>query len=121
LCKLAFKIIHFMTIILQAWQKNLSECHMTVSFMPRDVATHWNSTFDMLEYALKHWRAVNVVTQQHEPGLRKFELSYNEWLVILKHATLFFSCSMQNLATVIPAMDHIDKQLTMYACNKKYL
>ncbi|KIK72755.1 hypothetical protein PAXRUDRAFT_43783, partial [Paxillus rubicundulus Ve08.2h10] len=116
--KLAFKIIHSTTIVLPAWQKILSELRMTVSFMPRDVATCWNSTFDMLEYALKHQRAVDVVTQQRELGLRKFELSDNEWLVveqlysILKDATLFFSRSTPNLATVIPAMDHIDQQLT---------
>ena len=30
---------------------------------------------------------------------------------ILKHATLFFSHSMPNLSTVIPAMDHIDAHL----------
>jgi hypothetical protein len=128
---------------------------MTVSFMPRDVATRWNSTFDMLEYALKHRKAVDVVTQQRELGLRKFELSDDEWLVveqlysvlkvrpcscfvskyykhkqlpcllglhqILKDATLFFSRSTPNLATVIPAMDHIDQQLTTYARDKKYL
>ncbi|KIK72440.1 hypothetical protein PAXRUDRAFT_180663, partial [Paxillus rubicundulus Ve08.2h10] len=127
LCKLAFKIIHSMTIVLPARQKILSELRMTVSFMPRDVATRWNLTFDMLEYALKHRRAVDVVTQQHELGLRKFELSDNEWLVIeqlysiLKDATLFFSRSTPNLATVIPAMDHIDQQLTTYAHDKKYL
>ncbi|KIK78663.1 hypothetical protein PAXRUDRAFT_163375 [Paxillus rubicundulus Ve08.2h10] len=56
-----------------------------------------------------------------ELGLRKFELLDNEWLVILKDAPLFFSCSTPNLATVIPVMDHIDQQLTTYTCNKKYL
>jgi hypothetical protein len=30
---------------------------------------------------------------------------------IFKDATLFFSCSTPNLATVIPAMDHIDEML----------
>ncbi|KIK31888.1 hypothetical protein CY34DRAFT_31842, partial [Suillus luteus UH-Slu-Lm8-n1] len=34
---------------------------------------------------------------------------------ILKDATLFFSCSTPNLATVIPAMDLIDKKLTTYS------
>ena len=31
---------------------------------------------------------------------------------ILKHVTLFFSRSTPNLATIIPAMDVIDEQLT---------
>jgi len=30
---------------------------------------------------------------------------------IFKDVTLFFSCSMPNLATVIPVMDHIDMYL----------
>ncbi|KAG2109333.1 uncharacterized protein F5147DRAFT_561352, partial [Suillus discolor] len=40
---------------------------------------------------------------------------------ILKDATLYFSRATPNLATVIPAMDHIDKMLMSYLCNKKYL
>jgi hypothetical protein len=37
---------------------------------------------------------------------------------ILKHATLFFSRSTPNLATVIPAMDVIDEQLTNDSLNR---
>ncbi|KAG1899503.1 uncharacterized protein F5891DRAFT_981032 [Suillus fuscotomentosus] len=41
---------------------------------------------------------------------------------ILKDATLYFSrATPTNLATVIPAMDHVDKMLMSYSCNKKYL
>ncbi|KIK73466.1 hypothetical protein PAXRUDRAFT_122955, partial [Paxillus rubicundulus Ve08.2h10] len=42
-------------------------------------------------------------------------------LKILKDFTLLFSHSMPNLATVIPAMDHTDKHITTYACDKSYL
>ncbi|KAJ8585007.1 hypothetical protein M405DRAFT_689425, partial [Rhizopogon salebrosus TDB-379] len=42
-------------------------------------------------------------------------------LQILKDATLYFSRATPNLATVIPAMDHVDKMLTSYSRNKKYL
>ncbi|KAG1726197.1 uncharacterized protein EDB91DRAFT_1009486, partial [Suillus paluster] len=41
-------------------------------------------------------------------------------LKILKDATLFFSCSTPNLATVIPTMDIIDEQMTIYSHNKKF-
>ncbi|KAG1718885.1 uncharacterized protein EDB91DRAFT_1007065, partial [Suillus paluster] len=40
---------------------------------------------------------------------------------ILKHATMFFSCSMPNLAMVIPAMDHIDTTFTNCIINKARL
>ena len=36
---------------------------------------------------------------------------------ILKHVTLFFSRSTPNLATIIPVMDVIDKQLTNDSLN----
>ena len=42
-------------------------------------------------------------------------------LQILKDATLYFSRATPNLATVIPAMDHVDNMLTSYSRNKKYL
>ena len=50
--------------------------------MPRDVTTCWNLTFDLLEYALKHRKAINLVTQQRELGLRKFEMTDHEWMVV---------------------------------------
>ena len=50
--------------------------------MPRDVVTRWNSTFDLLEYALKHRKAVKLLTQRHELGLRKFKLADDEWVII---------------------------------------
>ncbi|KAF9487257.1 hypothetical protein BDN71DRAFT_1358115, partial [Pleurotus eryngii] len=41
-------------------------------------------------------------------------------LQVLKHATLFFSRETPNLATVIPAMDHIDQSLATVSINIKY-
>ncbi|KAG2114234.1 uncharacterized protein F5147DRAFT_555513, partial [Suillus discolor] len=82
---------------------------------------------------------------------RKYELEDNEWVIlqqlrdilkvctlcltlwriclcyivcscwILKDATLYFLCATPNLATVIPAMDHVDKMLMSYSHNKIYL
>jgi hypothetical protein len=39
---------------------------------------------------------------------------------VFKDASLFFSHSTPNLATVIPAMDHIDQKLTTDALNPRY-
>lgn len=118
------------------------ESKKAVTLMPRDVATRWNSTFNLLSYALDHRKAVDTVTQRRDLGLRKFELGEEEWELldqlcavlkvssnhistsgvdrtyvtcdtqILKDATLFFSRATPNLATTIPAMDHIDQVLT---------
>ncbi|KIM51313.1 hypothetical protein SCLCIDRAFT_74858, partial [Scleroderma citrinum Foug A] len=69
LCKVAFKIVHLTTKVLPAWKEILSDLRFTISLMPRDVATRWNSTFNLLEYALKHRKAVELLTQRHELGL----------------------------------------------------
>ena len=55
---------------------------MTVTLMPRDVATRWNSTLDLLEYALEHRKAIVLVTQWCELGLRDLELTDEEWTII---------------------------------------
>ena len=61
--------------------------------MLRDVAMRWNSTFDLLEYALKHRKAINLVTQQCELGLRQFDLTDPEGMVVEQlHSVLNVSC-----------------------------
>ncbi|KAG2756746.1 hypothetical protein P692DRAFT_20714747, partial [Suillus brevipes Sb2] len=128
--KLGFKIIHLTTKLLPAWHEILERLGMNVTTLPRDVSTCWNSTFDMIQCALSHREAIDAVTQQRDLGLRHLELTDQEWeiagqlrdvLKILKDATLFFSRSTPNLATVIPAMDLIDEKLTTYSQNHRFL
>ena len=57
----------------------MNDLRMKITCMLRDIATWWNSLFDLLEYTLKHRKAIDLVTQQHELGMRDFELSDNEW------------------------------------------
>ena len=65
---------------------------MDVRLMPRDVATWWNSTFDMLQYALEHRQAIDLVTQRHELGLQRFELTDDEWKVIQQLCDVLKAC-----------------------------
>lgn len=55
---------------------------MSIMNIPWDVATQWNSTFDMLNYTLKYWQVVNQVTQQRDLGLHKYEMLDEEWQVV---------------------------------------
>ncbi|KAF8547112.1 hypothetical protein OG21DRAFT_1425432, partial [Imleria badia] len=125
--KLGYKIIHATTILLPAWREIFEKLKLKLTYLLQDVATRWNSTFNMLDYALQHLDTVDGITQKQELGLRKFELSDEEWTVVeqlhmvLKDATLFFSRATPNLATVILAMDHINHQLQMFAQDQKYL
>jgi len=88
----------------------------------------------MLVFALKYQEAIDEISGDRD--MRKYELSEEEWElcqqlcdVLGVHCTghlpfwpftfsphiqgcdAFLSCSMPNLATVIPAMDHIDVHL----------
>ena len=61
--------------------------------MPRDVATRWNSTFDMLAFAVKYRSAINDITAEKNANLRKYELDNDEWLIALQlHDTLKVCC-----------------------------
>ena len=46
--------------------------------MPRDVATRWNSTFDMLEFTIKYQQAIDAINGECELNLRNFELTEEE-------------------------------------------
>ena len=52
--------------------------------MPRDVATRWNSTYDMLEFAVEYRSALDSITGNRDMKLRRYELSGEEW-DIAKH------------------------------------
>ena len=110
--------------------------------MPRDVTTRWNSTYDMVEFAIEYRAAIDSMTAARDLDLRKYELIPEEWKIalelrdmlkvgvcnfahmysrnaestqIFKDTTLYFSRRTPNLATVIPTMDHINKFLATAA------
>jgi hypothetical protein len=47
--------------------------------MPWDVSTRWNSTFDMLEFAIQYRVAIDAMTAVRGFDLRKYELAPAEW------------------------------------------
>jgi hypothetical protein len=49
--------------------------------MPRDVSTRWNSTSDMLDFAISYREAIDALTANHLLKLRRFELDNEEWEV----------------------------------------
>jgi hypothetical protein len=49
--------------------------------MPRDVVTRWNSTFNMLKFALEYRQAIDVITADQDVELWAFELSEAEWKI----------------------------------------
>ncbi len=47
--------------------------------MPHDVRTCWNSTFDMLDFALLYRVAINAITDKARLGLINLALDDDEW------------------------------------------
>ena len=57
--------------------------------MPRDVTTRWNSTFDMLAFAVQYRSAIENITGDKSANLRKYELDEAEWNIASQlHSTL---------------------------------
>ena len=44
--------------------------------------TRWNSTFDMLDFAVKYRPAIDTMTAGRDLGLRNYELDQAEWKII---------------------------------------
>jgi hypothetical protein len=49
--------------------------------MPRDVSTRWNSTYEMLNFALEHQEALTKMTADKDNGLQAYEMTRKEWLL----------------------------------------
>lgn len=77
-------MINSTTILLPAWYDALASLKLPRHNMPRDVQTRWNLTYDMLRFALKYEKAVMIMTQTRELGLRGYELSPEEWVLALQ-------------------------------------
>ena len=52
--------------------------------MPRDVTTRWNSTYDMLEFAVEYREALDSITGNQRMKLRQYELSEEDWEIATK-------------------------------------
>lgn len=79
---LSFKIINSSTKLLPAWKAVCAEKNLPVRLLPRDVRTRWNSTYDMLNFAIEYHDVVNQMTMRPENGLRAYELTAEAWTVL---------------------------------------
>jgi hypothetical protein len=61
--------------------------------MPRDVRTRWNSTYDMLEFAVEHREAIDLITGNQKMKLRQYELTEEDWTITQKLCDVLKVCS----------------------------
>ena len=52
--------------------------------MPCDVSTRWNSTYDMLCFAIEYQAALDTITGERDMKLREYELTAAEWVIAIQ-------------------------------------
>ena len=72
------------TIILPQWFTTLEDLDLGQRMMPRDVTTRWNSTYDMLEFAVEYREGIDSITGNLKMKLRQYELSEEDWEIATK-------------------------------------
>jgi hypothetical protein len=94
--KLAYKIVNSSTLLLPAWRTLLEQLKMADRLMPRDVRTRWNSTYAMLEFAVRYRKPLDLLSGERENGLRDFEMSEAEWKLAgqLRDVLKVWSCAV---------------------------
>jgi hypothetical protein len=60
----------------------MQELEMVEKLMPRDVKTRWNSTFAMLDFAIRYRRLLDQLSSERANGLRDLERKENEWKIV---------------------------------------
>ena len=80
------------TIVLPKWYEVLDTLSLKPRMMPRDVSTRWNSTFDMVSFAIEYRPALDIMTADRDMNLRKFELSKREWGMVTELCEVLEVC-----------------------------
>jgi hypothetical protein len=60
--------------------------------IPRDVVTRWNSTHDMMVFALEYRKPIDAITADKSLKLRKFELDNEGWSIIEQLVSVLQVC-----------------------------
>ena len=69
--------------------------------MPRDVATRWNSTYDMLVFALEYCTVIDEISTDKD--MRKYELDKEEWELVQQLCNALEVCWARCQCLPIPA------------------
>ncbi|KAF5338266.1 hypothetical protein D9611_014612 [Ephemerocybe angulata] len=126
--KLAYAIKNSPTIILPKWFSIIRELadmepekrkKLSLRMMPRDVATRWNSTYDMVKFCWIYRKAIDRITEMRQLDLRKYEISEDEdeWNIVKELRDNLKVISSPFNPYVIPAMDEMHRDLKASVAN----
>jgi hypothetical protein len=77
------------------------ELKLDARMMPRDVSTRWNSTYDMLKFALDYRNALDTIAGERDMKLRKYELNDAEWAIATQLQNVLEVCMLLFTTTVL--------------------
>ena len=60
----------------------LQDLKVAEHMIPCNVSTRWNSTFNMLDFAVEHITAIDTITGDREMKLRQYELNEDDWEMV---------------------------------------
>ena len=66
-----------------------------------DVSTRWNSTYDMVKFAIEYHDALDIMMADHDMNLRKFELSKKEWGMVTELCEVLQVCFNISFSLII--------------------
>ena len=87
--------------MLPRWYKILDEIKHHARIMPRDIATQWNSTYDMLVFAIEYCKALDIITSERNMKLCSYELSPEEWDIATHLCDVLKVCGISNLQLLV--------------------
>lgn len=80
--QLSFTVIHSTTLTLLAQQIICTQLRLKSHLISCDIITWWNSTYDMMKFALEYQKPINTIITNKELKLRKYELDNNNWRIV---------------------------------------
>jgi hypothetical protein len=80
--KLAYAIKNSSTLALLEWFHILDDLSLDACMILHDVHTHWNATYNMLDFAYDYKEAINQITDRCKMKLQDYEIELHEWDII---------------------------------------
>jgi hypothetical protein len=99
LCKFSYAVKNSSTILLPQWFLTLKDLKLSEHIMPWDVTTRWNSTFNMLDFAIEYRKALQLTTSDLNLNLRQYELSREEWALARQLRDVLKVCNIYRVST----------------------
>jgi len=83
--------------MLPAWRTICTQLGFKPYLIHCDVVTQWNSTYDMMQFALKYQQPIDSIMVNKELKLRKYKLNNDDWRIIEDLVAVFKVSSSHSL------------------------